>query len=207
MQFPHLRGDGGCRRLVARVTGILRAPAAEWRRIADEPATPFSLVTGYIVPLAAIGAAALFVSDVAFGEAVPLLGRVRADPATAFASALLLLAFKVIAVFAGAAFANALAPHFGGQRDGLRALKLVAYSHTPFWIAGATNLLPGLRPLLALGAVYGVYVAFVGLPVLLRVAPERALRFALAAGACAALAYIGFAALITLTTGLGPELL
>ena len=198
--------DAGARRLAGRVTGLLRAPAAEWRVIADEPATPLSLLIGYILPLAAIGALALFISDVVFGEPVPLLGRVRADPATALASALLLTAFKVIAVFVEAALVDVLAPSFGGQRDRLRALKLVAYSHTPFWLAGVTNLLPGLRPLLLIAAVYGVYIAFVGLPVMMRCTRERTLRYALVAGTCALMLFTAFSALVTLATGLGPEL-
>jgi len=205
--LSRLLDDPGARRLVARVAALLRSPTAEWRVIAEESATPLSLVTGYVLPLVAIGALAMFVSDVAFGEPVPLIGRVRADPAVALASALLLIAFKVIAVFVVAALVDALAPHFGGQRDRLRALKLVAYSHTPFWLAGASNLLPGLRPLLLVGAVYGVYLAFVGLPVMMRCAGERTLRYALVAGTCALMLFTAFAALVTLVTGLGPEIL
>lgn len=207
MRFVRSVADPGARRLVARVAALLRAPAEEWRVIADEPATPLSLVTGYIVPLAAIGALALFISDVAFGEPVPLIGRVRADPATALASALLLLVFKVIAVFGVAALVDALAKPFGGQRDRLRALKLAAYSHTPFWLAGVSNLLPGLSPLLVLGATYGVYLAFTGLPVLMRCGRPQTLRYALVAGTGALLLFTAFAALVTLATGLGPDLL
>lgn len=206
MPFTPLAAHPGARRFAGRVAALLRAPAAEWRVIADEPASPLSLLTGYIVPLAAIGVLALFISDVAFGEPVPLLGRVRADPATALASALLLLAFKVIAVFAVAALVDVLATGFGGQRDRVRALKLVAYSHTPFWLAGVTNLLPGLRPLLLIAAVYGVYIAFLGLPVMMRCNGDRTLRYALVAGACAFMLFTAFSALVTLATGLGPEL-
>lgn len=207
MPLTRLLGDPGTRRLLARVTALLRSPAAEWRAIAAEPATPLSLVSGYIVPLAAIGAVAMFISDVAFGEPVPLLGRVRADPATGLAAALLLLAFKVIAVFAVAALVDALAPSFGGQRDRLRALKLTTYSHTPFWLAGFTNLLPGLQPLLLLGAAYGVYLAFVGLPVMMRCDRSRTLRYAIVAATCALMFFAAFAALVTIATGWGPELL
>ncbi|MFO1414881.1 MAG: Yip1 family protein [Burkholderiales bacterium] len=207
MPFDRLVAIPAARRLAARVTALLRAPAAEWWVIARERATPRSLVTGYIVPLASIGAIALFVSDVAFGEPVPLIGRVRADPATALASVLLLLAFTVIAVLGVAALVDALAPHFGGRRDRLGALKLATYSHTPFWLAGVTNVLPGLRALLILGAVYGVYLAFTGLPVLMRCERPRTLRYALVAGACATLLFTAFSALVTLATGLGPDLL
>lgn len=207
MPLTRLLGDPGARRLVARAAAILRSPAAEWRAIATEPATPFSLVTGYVVPLAAIGALALFVSDVVFGEPVPLLGRVRAEPAAALASSLLLVAFDVIVVFGVAALVDALAPQFGGRRDRLRSLQLVAYSHTPFWLAGFTNLLPGLRPLLLLGAVYGVYLASVGLPILMGSDRARTLRYAVVAGTCALLLFTAFSALVTLATGLGPELL
>lgn len=206
MPLTRLLDDPGARRLGARVVAVLRSPASEWPVVAAEPATPLSLVTGYILPLAAIGALALFVSDVVFGEPVPLLGRVRAEPAAALASSLLLVAFEVIVVFGVAAVVDALAPQFGGQRDRLRSLQLVAYSHTPFWLAGVSNLLPGLRPLLLLGAAYGIYLAWVGLPILMRCDPDRRLRYALVAAVCALLLSTAGSALVTLATGLGPEL-
>ena len=41
--------------LVERVKNILLTPRPEWEVIDGEPATPASLYTGYIIPLAAIG--------------------------------------------------------------------------------------------------------------------------------------------------------
>jgi hypothetical protein len=193
--------------IVDRVKTLLRAPAAAWPAIADAPVSPYHLVTGYVAPLAAIGAVALFIGQVAFGEPVPLLGRVRADVATGLAAALLLLAFAVIAVLAESALVNALAPHFGGQRDALRARKLVAYSHTPVWLAGIVNAFPGLWPLLPLAALDGLYLGYIGLPILMRCPPARALPYSLAVGAGALVLFVAFAALVTLATGLGPEIL
>jgi hypothetical protein len=60
-----------------------------------------------------------------------------------------------------------LAPSFDGKTDDLRALKLVAYSYTPVWVAEIFSLVPPLRWLDFLG-LYGVYVFYVGVARLTR---------------------------------------
>ncbi len=185
----------------------MRAPAAAWPAIADEPVSPYQLVTGYVAPLAAIGAIALFVGQVAFGEPVPLLGRVRADVATGLAAALLLFAFAVIAVLAESALVDALAPHFGGQRDALRARKLVAYSHTPVWLAGIVNAFPGLGPCCRSPHSMASTLDSPGCRSSCAVRPRGAALCARGRRRCARAVFVAFAALMTLATGLGPEVL
>ena len=58
------------------------------------------------------------------------------------------------------------------------------YSHTPLWLAGIFLLIPGLNFLLILG-VWGVYLLWTGLPLLMRVPRERALPHAILVTACA----------------------
>ena len=47
--------------IVDRVKNICLTPNTEWPIIADEPTTTGDLITGYVVPLVAIGAAAGFI--------------------------------------------------------------------------------------------------------------------------------------------------
>jgi hypothetical protein len=77
-----------------------------------------------------------------------------------------------------------LAPRFGGKKNFPNALKLSVYSHTPLWLAGIFLLVPGLNFLLILGA-YGLYLLWVGLPMLMQVPDERAFPYAIFATACA----------------------
>jgi hypothetical protein len=76
------------------------------------------------------------------------------------------------------------APRFGGQRNFSNALKLSVFSHTPLWLAGIFLLVPGLNFLMILGA-YGVYLLWIGLPLLMRTPREKSLRYAVLVTACA----------------------
>ena len=57
-------------------------------------------------------------------------------------------------------------------------------TRTPLWLAGIFLLIPGLNFLLILG-VYGVYLLWTGLPLLMRVPTEKAFPYAVVVTACA----------------------
>jgi hypothetical protein len=71
-----------------------------------------------------------------------------------------------------------------GKKNFAHAVKLSVYSHTPLWLAGIFLLIPGLNFLLILG-VYGVYLLWIGLPLLMQVPKEKALPYAVVVTACA----------------------
>ena len=87
-------------------------------------------------------------------------------------------------VYLIACIIDLLAPRFGGQKNFPNAVKLSVYSHTPLWLAGIFLLIPGLSFLMLLG-VYGFYLFWVGLPLLMRVKNEQALLYAVIVTGCA----------------------
>lgn len=161
-------------RLLQRIKNIILAPAAEWPLIAAETASPRRLYLGYVAPLAAIGVVAGLVGRTLVASPADRL-------ATALTHAVLSYALCFLAVFLAALIVDLLAPSFGGRRDALAALKLTAYGFTPAWIAGALNLIPALNVVAVLGAVYGVYLTYVGLPVLMRCPAAKAAGYAVVA--------------------------
>jgi len=155
--------------LVDRVQKILTAPKAEWPVIAQEPATPAGLYSGYIVPLAAIGPIAAFISTGVFLHRGFLLAAVVA--LVSFAGAL-------ISVFVVALIAEALAPSFGAAKDRSQALKWAAYSSTAAWVSGIFNLVPIFGALLVLlGSLYSLYLFFLGAVPVMRVPQEKAVGY------------------------------
>ena len=160
---------------------------------------------GYVAPLAALGAAALFVGQVAIGSPVPLIGIVKARWIEGAAAALVLFALSLLWVFVLRAIIDALAPRFGGQRDTLRAQKIAAYSVTPLLLAGVLHAVPALGFLWVFAGLYSAYLAFVGLPVLMGCRKEQALLYAGAIALCAYFLLIVIGGLTTAMTGLGPE--
>ena len=192
--------------IVARAKGIVTRPAAEWAAIAAEPISSFEVLTGYAAPLAAIGAVALFIGQVLIGLSVPLIGIVRASALTAIATGVLLFALSLLVVIALGLIVNLLAPRFGGERNGARAFKVAAYSHTPIWLAGIAYALPWIGFLWIIAGLYGLFIGMRGLPVMMRCPKERAPAYALAAGACGFVLFAIVGSVIAMLTGFGPDL-
>jgi hypothetical protein len=76
------------------------------------------------------------------------------------------------------------APKFGGGRGYSNALCLTAYSFTPVWLAGVFLLVPGASFLVLLG-LYGFYLMWLGLPVLMKAPRNKALPYVLVVAGCA----------------------
>jgi Yip1 domain len=150
--------------LIDRVKNILLAPKAEWPVIAGEPATVQSLYVGYIMILAAIGPVALALQVGLFGMGLGI--------------AVIAYAVGLAIVYLMAWIIDALAPTFGGEKDFVKSLQLIAFSYTAAWVAGIFHLMPMVGSLLALAAgAYSVYTFYLGAPVMRKCAPEKAVVF------------------------------
>lgn len=127
--------------------------------------------------LAAIGAIAGFIGRSLIGISVPLFGTYRAPFVSGLISAAVMYALTFAAVFLVALIVDALAPTFGGQKDPLRALKVTAYSYTPAWIAAVFQIIPSLAWIGFIAGLYGIYLLYLGLPVLMRSPKDKAIGY------------------------------
>ena len=161
-------------RLVDRAKNIILTPKTEWP-VVDAEATPIGqVITGYVLPLAAIAALATFVSVALIGTNIPMVGTYRMGIGWALGQALYSILMAVVFVFVLGFIIDALAPTFGGQKNMLSAQKLAAYSYTPAWLAAVLTIIPYIGGILAIiGALYGLYLLYVGLPRLMRNPPEK----------------------------------
>ena len=162
--------------LIERVKAIVLRPRSEWKVIEQEPETLRDLLVSYVAILAAIPEVARFIGQSFIGGYTPLV------PSLIRAIVVYLVTFAMVYIIAGVI--DLLAPRFGGEKNFPNAVKLSVYSHTPLWLAGIFLLIPGLNFLLILG-IYGVYLLWTGLPLLMRVPTEKALPYAVVVTACA----------------------
>ena len=161
--------------LIDRAKNIMVSPKAEWDVVAAETTPSAQIVTGYVLPLAAIAAVAGFIGAVVIGTSVPMLGTVRMPVMGGIVGAILQLVAAVAAVFVMGFIIDALAPTFGGQKNMAQAVKVAAYSYTPLWVLGVLAVIPYLGVLIALlAAVFAVYLLYLGLPRLMRSPPDKA---------------------------------
>lgn len=190
--------------LVDRVKAILITPQKEWPVIEAESATPASLYTGYILPLAAIPAVAGFVGMSLFG--VRVLGMsIRVPVSTGLINAVVVYALALVGVFVLALIIDALAPSFGGQKSQIQALKLAAYSSTASWLAGIFLIIPALSILTIVG-IYSLYLLFLGLPVMMKSPPDKSVAYTVVVILVAIVLYAVFGVIASRVSGYGPLL-
>lgn len=164
--------------LVDRVRNICVSPATEWPVIEQERTDPAALVTGYLLPLAAIGALAGFIGRVFVGITVPLMGTYRASVMSGLVGACVAIVGTVIGCFVIAFLINALAPTFGARQDSNQALKTAVYSYTPGLVAAVLTILPVLGSLVSIVAgLYGLYLLYIGLPVTMKAPKDKTVAY------------------------------
>jgi hypothetical protein len=172
--------------LVDRVKNILMSPRAEWQVIDAEPATVASLYTGYIMPLALIPPVCQAIGMSLIGYTIPFVGGHYKTPiGSALVSALVLYCFSLVAVFIVALIVDALAPSFGGTKNQVQALKVVAYSYTASWVGGLLSLIPQISIIGGIFGIYSLYLLFLGLPVLMKSPADKALGYTVVVIICA----------------------
>jgi hypothetical protein len=159
--------------LPARLRDLFLTPSAEWKKIEREPATVRALYVNLIAPLSAIPVVAGLVGSIAFGD----VRNGVASPVSAVGSAIGQYALTLAIVYAMGMVTAFLAETFGGRRDQLQALKLIAYSSTPAWLASAFGVFPW-GWLLSLFGVYSVFLLYRGLPRLMQNDDERTMAYA-----------------------------
>ena len=152
--------------LIERVRNIILKPNEEWDRIVAEPARIDQLYGGYVVPVAGAVAVVTFVLAVltSFYFTGPLF------------AAILYLVGALAGTFIMAILINALAPHFGSQKDEIASHKLAVYSATPFLLSHVFMLHWMLSPLAILG-LYGFFLLYLGMPKLMKTPEDKRLPF------------------------------
>ena len=163
--------------LQERVTRILKQPKLEWPVIEAEPSDIATLYRSYIMPLAAIPAICGFIGMVVIGISLPFVGRYRYGIAEALRVEIFQYVGQLISCFVAAFVIAKLAPTFNSRDDQVQALKLVAYSMTPVWIAGVLNLIPVLAVLIIFAAIYSIYLYYLGVPVLMKTPQDKVIPY------------------------------
>jgi hypothetical protein len=189
--------------LVDRVRNICLTPNTEWPVIAAEPASTGALMTGYVVPLAAIGAIAGFIGGSLVGRTLPYIGSYRVPLMSGLVFAVFTICMAVVGVFILSFVINALAPTFGAEQNSTQALKVAVYSYTPAWVAGVLQIVPLLGIFAIFAAFYGIYLLYLGLPALMKCPPDKAIGYTAVVVICAIVLTMVLGAISAMFAGAG----
>src|SRR5215510_15967782 len=116
--------------IVDRVKNILITPTTEWDVIAGESTPTATLVTGYVLPLAAVAAIAHFIGSVFVGTSLGPLGSYRMPLMWGLVFMVYQIVMAVVMVFVLGFIIDTLAPSFGGTKNNAQALKVAVYCWT-----------------------------------------------------------------------------
>jgi hypothetical protein len=188
---------GGYMNLIERAKNIILQPKPEWQAVAVEPTPMTELYKSYVCILAAIAPIASLIGLSVIGISIPVVGTVRVPFGSGLGHAIVSYLLTLVGVFVLAQIIDALAPTFGGEKNQMQAFKVAAYWGTPGWIAGVVLLYPPLSVIVFLATLYGLYLLYLGLPVLMKVPQERALVYTIAVVVCAIIIFL----LISLISG------
>jgi Yip1 domain len=148
--------------MIDRIKNIPMSPKTEWPTIAGEATTTQALYTGYIMILAAIGPIAMLLRSTLTGTIEMIITYI----------------ISLIMLYVVALIVDVLAPTFGGEKNLLQSLKLVAYSCTAVWLAGIFQILGMLAGIISLIAlIYSLYTFYLGVTVMKKVPAEKAVTY------------------------------
>ena len=169
-----------------------------------KPTSTSELLTGYVLPLAAIPAVAGFIGGSVIGRSLPFIGYYRVGMVAGITGAIITLVMAVVGVFVMSLIVNALAPTFKGEKNSMQAMKVVP---TPTrrrgWRASCFCATasgepgrPGRRPL-------RVYLLYLGLPKLMKAPQDKAIAYTAVSVICAIVLSIVLAAVGAAVVGAG----
>lgn len=190
--------------IVDRVKNILLTPNTEWRVIDAEPSSTGTLIGGYAAPLIGVSAIAGFIGGSIVGTSMLFVsGTYRVPIFAGLVGACLMVVLGLVGLFVLAFIINALAPTFGGQQNFTQALKVAVYSYTPGWVAGVLNIIPMLGVLAIIAGLYGIYLLYLGLPVVMKSPPDKAVGYTVVVLICAIVVSIVTSGLALAVAGIG----
>lgn len=165
--------------LMGRVQRLLFSPATEWDAIASEPADIRKTYIEYVGPLVIAAAVAAALGQLIIGNNVGFT-TIRLPMGTVLTFMVLQVFLGLAGVYAVAWVINTLAPQFDATPDMDNAFRLSAYFPTAMWVSGLITILPQLSQLVWLGIFYSFYLLYLGVPKLMKPAPDKATTYTIA---------------------------
>jgi len=157
---------------------LVRNPAGVMNAYKDSDLPVNSIMIYYVAVLAAVPFVAILIGDLWYYGLFGYLGFAGfGGYGFAVVEAILTYIGDVLSVFILGFVIWKLAPNFRSNTTQIRALKLAAYAFTPAFLLSILNIIPFIGVLVILGLLYGLYILYLGLPIMINTPKEQALTF------------------------------
>lgn len=161
---------------IDRAVGIIKSPLTELNKVKSEQISKDYLIKQYIAILALIPAVAYIIGMGFIGINMGF-GSYKLPIATAVIGGVMTYILSIAGFYVTGIVINALAPKFASKQDEMMALKLAAFSYTPALLGGVFNIIPALGVISLLFSLYGLYILYLGIPVLMETPNDKALNY------------------------------
>jgi len=132
-----------------------------------------TIIIGYVAILAAIPFVATLIGDLWYFAYLGAYGG-------AVAQAIVTYILYVIGVYVIGFIIWKLGPSFGTTVDQAKATLLAAFVYTPVFLVSILDIIPFIGWISILGLLYGLYILYLGLPILLGTAKDKVLNYVIA---------------------------
>jgi Yip1 domain len=173
---------------------IFTDPIAAWRELATKRVSLLGCLLTHTVPWALLPAVCWYFGVTQVGWQIGLEPKQKMTPD----SALFICVLFYFAMLAGVLFLGYMVhwmaeTYAAADSSVAKGVMIVTYTATPFFLAGLLGLYPSLWIDIAVGSVvagYCVYLLYIGVPIVMGVAPERGFLFASSVVAVALVAIV-----------------
>jgi hypothetical protein len=151
---------------------LVRNPTGFMNANRDNDTSLRNLMINYVAILAAIPFVATLIGDSIFHLAFGALAF-----GFGFALAILTYILDIVAVFVVGFVMWKLGPSFGTTTTQIRATRLAAYIFTPVFLLSIFDIVPFLGIIAILGVLYGLYILYLGMPIVLNTPKDRVITY------------------------------
>lgn len=173
---------------------LVKSPLEFMTANKDAPATFGSVMINYVAVLAVIPLVATLFGDLWYYGLISHTA--RSFVGYAVVSAVLSYVFDIVAVYIIGFAIRTLAPSFGSSGDQIKSLRLAAYAYTPAFLISALNIIPFLGVITFVGVLYGLYILYLGMPVMVGTPKDKAVTYLVAVVVVTLVVYLVIAAII-----------
>lgn len=202
--------DAGARMFLKHLSGLFTDPASEWERIRDAEYTTVDSLVGHTLILALVPAVASFVGTTSIGWQVGAGEAVKLTRGSAGQIAMLYYVAMVVATFTMGFMIHWMSRTYGAEQPLSQCVALASYTATPLFLVGVMQLYPLLWLNLVLGLpvmAYTIFLFFTGVPIVMRIEPERGFLFSSAVLAFGMIALVAMLAVTVIlwSQGFAPD--
>jgi hypothetical protein len=161
--------------------GLITHPDQEWESIRQEDTSLVKLYMQHVLLLALIPAVSAYIGTTQVGWQIGTAEAVKLTSSSALQLCVLFYLAMICGVYILGKFIDLFAATYGVNTKNPKGVVLAAYTSTPLFIAGVMALYPSIWLGMFGGMfaiAYAVYLLYEGLPILMKIPPERGFMFA-----------------------------